>query len=141
MKPKLRLAAAILFVEVLCRPRLSQSKGGQHARCSRGLEIGSLALRNRSNYFGITSGRRVMKSAIVRIGNSKGVRIPKSLLEQAGITGPVELWAEDGRVVVERAANLREGWEDAARQITAEGGDELLLGEFPNDFDADERTW
>ncbi len=43
-----------------------------------------------------------MKSAIVKIGNSQGVRIPKRLLEEAGISGPVELRAEVGRIVVER---------------------------------------
>ena len=82
-----------------------------------------------------------MKSAIVKIGNSQGVRIPKVLLEEAGITGAVELRAEDGRIVVERAENPREGWEEAARRIAAEGGDDLLLGDFPNEFDKDEWTW
>ncbi len=82
-----------------------------------------------------------MKSAIVRIGNSKGVRIPKSLLEQAGITGPVELWAEDGRVVVERVADPREGWEQAFKAADIDESGELLLGEFPNDFDEDDWTW
>lgn len=42
-----------------------------------------------------------MKSAIVKIGNSQGIRIPKRLLEEAGITGPVELRAEIGRIIVE----------------------------------------
>jgi antitoxin MazE len=82
-----------------------------------------------------------MKSAIVKIGNSQGVRIPKVLLEEAGITGPVELRAEAGRIVVERSDHPRAGWEDAAKWIAAEGGDELLLGDFPNKFDKDEWTW
>ncbi len=82
-----------------------------------------------------------MKSAIVRIGNSQGVRIPKVMLEQAGITGPVELRAEEGRIVVERGANPREGWEDAFKQADIDESGELLLGDFPNEFDKDEWTW
>jgi antitoxin MazE len=82
-----------------------------------------------------------MRSAIVKIGDSQGVRIPKILLEEAGISGPVELRAEEGRIVVERSEDLRAGWEDAAKQVAAKGGDELLLGDFPNEFDKDEWTW
>jgi antitoxin MazE len=36
----------------------------------------------------------------VQIGNSQGVRIPKPLLEEAGLAGDVELHAEDGRIVI-----------------------------------------
>ena len=82
-----------------------------------------------------------MRSAVIRIGNSQGVRIPKVLLEEAGIAGAVELRAEEGRIVIERVRHPREGWEEAAKLIAAEGGDELLLGDFPNEFDEDEWTW
>ena len=82
-----------------------------------------------------------MRSALIRIGNSQGVRIPKVLLEEAGIAGAVEIRAEAGRIVIEQAGHPREGWEEAARRIAAEGGDELLLGDFPNEFDKDEWTW
>lgn len=82
-----------------------------------------------------------MKSAIVKIGNSQGVRIPKVLLEQAGIAGAVELRAEGGRIVVERAENPREGWEEAFNAADIDESGELLLGDFPNEFDKDEWTW
>ena len=82
-----------------------------------------------------------MRSAIVRIGNSQGVRIPKVLLEQARLAGDVEMRAEEGRIIIERAGNPREGWEAAARQISKQGGDNLLLGDFPNEFDRDDWTW
>lgn len=82
-----------------------------------------------------------MKSGIVKIGNSQGIRIPKRLLEEAGITGQVELRAEVGRIVVERTDHPRAGWEEAARQVADEGGDALILGDFPNEFDKDEWTW
>ena len=82
-----------------------------------------------------------MKSSIVRIGNSQGVRIPKILLEEAGISGQVELRAEEGRIVIERASNPREGWEEAFRNADIDESGELLLGDFPNEFDRDEWTW
>ena len=106
-----------------------------------------------------------MRAAIVKIGNSQGVRIPKVLLEQAGIASasregsrreagvPAGLSCGPGagRIVIEKARGPREGWEKAfeeadiddtgEREIAARGGDELLLGELPNEFDKDEWTW
>ena len=82
-----------------------------------------------------------MRSAVVRIGNSQGVRIPKVLLEEAGIAGAVELRAEAGRIVIERAAHPREGWEEAFKAADIDQSGELLLGDFPNEFDTEEWTW
>ena len=82
-----------------------------------------------------------MRSAVVKIGNSQGVRIPKVLLEEAGIAGAVELRAEAGRIVIEKASDPRAGWEEAFRAADIEETGELLLGDFPNEFDRDEWTW
>jgi antitoxin MazE len=41
-----------------------------------------------------------MKAAIIDIGNSKGVRIPKPLLEESGLKGPVELKAKKGEIKI-----------------------------------------
>jgi antitoxin MazE len=82
-----------------------------------------------------------MRSAVVKIGNSQGVRIPKVLLEEAGISGPVELRAEAGKIVIEKVGNPREGWEEAFKAADIDEAGELLLGDFPNEFDKDEWTW
>jgi antitoxin MazE len=82
-----------------------------------------------------------MRSAVIRIGNSQGVRIPKVLLEEAGIAGAVELRAEEGRIVIERVRHPREGWEEAFKGADIDQTGELLIGDFPNEFDADEWTW
>jgi antitoxin component of MazEF toxin-antitoxin module len=42
----------------------------------------------------------VLKTRIVRIGNSRGIRIPKALLEQTGLTGQVELLVQGGQLVI-----------------------------------------
>src|SRR5207253_1099481 len=81
--------------------------------------------------------RSSVKGRIVAIGNSQGVRIPKPLLEQAGLAGEVELHAEDGRIVIAAARQPRAGWAAAAAQLHACGEDRLLETPAPA-FDADE---
>ena len=81
-----------------------------------------------------------IKSSIVAIGNSHGVRIPKPLLEQAGLAGEVELHAEHGRIIIAAARGARAGWAEAAAQLHARGEDGLLETPAP-DFDADEWEW
>ena len=59
-----------------------------------------------------------MRSKLVPIGNSKGVRIPKAILEAVGLTDAIDLRVEDGRLVitpVRRSRAPREGWERAIR--------------------------
>jgi antitoxin MazE len=84
--------------------------------------------------------RTSVKGRIVSIGNSQGVRIPKPLLEQAGLTGEVELHAEDGRIVIAAARQPRAGWAAAAAQLHDLGEDRLLETPAPA-FDADGWEW
>jgi antitoxin MazE len=69
-----------------------------------------------------------MKTHIVRIGNSQGVRIPKPLLEQTGLSGEVEISVQDGSLVIKRAHKPRAGWAKAFKEM-AERGDDVLLDE------------
>lgn len=81
-----------------------------------------------------------MKTRIVRIGNSQGIRIPKPLLEEAGLPDEVDLRAEAGRIVISPATVPRAGWAKAAAQAAAEA--ERLLDEpVPTRFDREEWTW
>lgn len=82
-----------------------------------------------------------MKARIVRVGNSRGIRLPKHLLEQAGIADEVELRAEDGRIVIEAASHPRAGWAEAARLMAERGDDFLLDPPTPTAFDDEEWTW
>ena len=84
-----------------------------------------------------------MKTQIVRIGNSKGVRIPKPLLEQTGLQGEVEITAEDGTLVIRPVRKPREGWAEASKRI-AQAGDDALLDDAPpslSSWDEDEWEW
>ena len=67
-----------------------------------------------------------MKTRIVRIGNSQGVRIPKPLLEQSGLGEEVELALENGTIVIRPASRAREGWESAFRRMASAGDDAFL---------------
>jgi antitoxin MazE len=62
-----------------------------------------------------------MKARIVRIGNSQGVRIPKPILEQAGLRGEVDISAEKDAVVIRPAAHPRAGWAAAFRKMARQG--------------------
>lgn len=82
-----------------------------------------------------------MKTKIVRIGNSQGIRIPKPLLEQAGLESDVRLRLVESGLIIEAMESARAGWADAAR-ILHERGDDGLLDEFtPTEFDEEGWTW
>jgi len=67
-----------------------------------------------------------MKTRIVRIGNSQGIRIPKPLLEQTGLAGEVELEVQDSTIVIKPVGLPREGWDEAFSEMAERGDDELL---------------
>ena len=80
-----------------------------------------------------------MKTRIIRIGNSKGIRVPKVLLDQAQLPEDVELHAERGRLVVQAARGPRFGWAEAAKAMHARGDDRLLDEHTSTRFD--DETW
>ena len=82
-----------------------------------------------------------LKTRIVRIGNSRGIRIPKPLLEQARLREEVELEVQDNRLVISSPHRPRAGWEAAFRAMAAAGDDQLLDGVVPTAFDRSEWEW
>lgn len=82
-----------------------------------------------------------MKARIVPIGNSRGIRIPKPLLEQAGLGEEVELTVEDSRIVIAPAARPRHSWAEAFAAMHAAGEDSLLDEPTPTRFDQEEWEW
>ncbi|CAN5919696.1 hypothetical protein BH11GEM1_BH11GEM1_21300 [soil metagenome] len=81
-----------------------------------------------------------MRSKIVRIGNSQGVRLPKLLIEQAGLAEEVELRAEAGQIVIAAPRKTRAGWAEAAQRARA-SGDDVLESTGPTRFDQTEWEW
>jgi antitoxin MazE len=67
-----------------------------------------------------------VRTHIIRIGNSQGVRIPKALLEECGLSGDVDMTVRDGALVISPPAAPRQGWAEAFREMAARGDDALL---------------
>jgi antitoxin MazE len=81
-----------------------------------------------------------MKVDIVPIGNSRGIRIPKALLEQCGFGKNAEITVEDNRLVLSPGRRVRSGWEDSFRAMAAKQDDKLL--DMPTSaFDESEWQW
>jgi len=82
-----------------------------------------------------------MRTRIVKIGNSQGVRIPKALLEESGLQGDVEMSVRNGMLVIAPAGRARQGWAEAFRLMAARGDDELLDGDLAAATSFDEEPW
>lgn len=82
-----------------------------------------------------------MKTDLVRIGNSRGIRIPKPLIEQLGFGEAVDLRVENKSLIISPAGVPREGWAEKFRGASAGMDDELLLTAAANEFDVEEWEW
>jgi antitoxin MazE len=81
-----------------------------------------------------------MKGRLVRIGNSRGVRLAKAVLEEAGLTDEVEIRVRAGAVVITAAKSVRAGWREAALRMAKEGPG-VLDEPTPTRFQEDEWEW
>ena len=82
-----------------------------------------------------------MKTDLIRIGNSRGIRIPKPLIEQCGLRDAVELRVENERIVISPQRQPRGNWEEQFRAAGSSTNDELLLDADANEFDRKEWRW
>jgi antitoxin MazE len=83
----------------------------------------------------------MMKTKLVSIGNSRGVRLPKPLILQAGLTEDVDLRVRDGAIIISRTNSPRAGWSDAAKTMRRRGEDTLVDPITPTCFDEQEWQW
>ena len=67
-----------------------------------------------------------MKVNVVRIGNSRGIRIPKTILNQCRVTDAMELEVHGNQLLLRPATDPRAGWDDAFRRMRVHGDDQLL---------------
>lgn len=82
-----------------------------------------------------------MKAHVVRIGNSKGIRIPKSVIEQCQLHGAVDLIVEQGQLLVRSATKARAGWDQAFEQMHRHGDDQLMDRDAPSTSQWDRKNW
>lgn len=80
-----------------------------------------------------------MKTHLVPIGNSKGIRIPKAILRQCGIEGEIELETEGEKIIIRPIRKTpRQGWAEAFRGMSERREDILLIDDA---LDLDESGW
>ena len=83
-----------------------------------------------------------MKTELIRIGNSRGIRIPKPLIEQCGFGDEVDLRIENECLIISPDRRPRQGWEERFRAANSAEEDEHLLGTLgASEFDRKEWRW
>jgi antitoxin MazE len=82
-----------------------------------------------------------MRARIVKIGNSQGIRIPKTLLDQTGILDDVELEVDKNQIVIRPLSNPRKDWENAFKTMADRGDDALINGEEHLSHSWDDEQW
>jgi antitoxin MazE len=82
-----------------------------------------------------------MEVSIINIGNSKGIRLSKAILEQYNISDTVELILEKSKIVLNPKSNPRKGWEKSFKQMHANGDDQLLINDVFDDETFEEWYW
>jgi len=83
-----------------------------------------------------------MKVALIPVGNSKGVRIPASIIKACNLGDTLDMRVENGTIVLEAERSTRAGWSEAFARMAATGDDAPLLPENAgNEFDDMEWTW
>lgn len=79
-----------------------------------------------------------MEVSVIKIGNSKGIRLSKSLIERYNIEDSVEIIPEKGQIVIKPVSNPRKGWEKAFKSMAEQGDDKLLIDDIFEDENLEE---
>jgi antitoxin MazE len=83
-----------------------------------------------------------VKGRIIKVGNSQGIRIPKLLLEQSGISENVEIEVRDNQIVITAASGARTGWAEAFARISSNGDEDISLDNvIATTWDEEEWEW
>lgn len=79
-----------------------------------------------------------METAIIKIGNSKGLRLSKTILDKYNIKDKVEIILETGQIILKPIETPRENWEAAFEKMHLKGDDTLLINDVFNDENFEE---
>ena len=83
-----------------------------------------------------------IKTRIIKIGNSQGVRIPRLLLDQTNLSGNVYLEVEQNQIIIRPISAIREGWDEQFKLMAQMGDDNLLDDEnLVSSWDDEEWEW
>ncbi|PTN02423.1 MazF family transcriptional regulator [Mangrovibacterium marinum] len=79
-----------------------------------------------------------MEVSVVKIGNSRGIRLSKTLLKRYNIKDSVDLVLEKGQIVIKPLSKPRKGWEKAFKEMNKNGDDRLLFNDVFEDENLEE---
>lgn len=79
-----------------------------------------------------------MELSIIKIGNSKGFRLPKTILKRYNISDKIEMILEKGQIVLRPISEPRKGWDKAFKKMNEEGDDQLLFEDVFEDENFEE---
>jgi antitoxin MazE len=83
----------------------------------------------------------MLRTPIVKIGNSRGIRLPKVMIEQAGLGTEVEISIENNAIVLRPVGHARQGWEASFAALAANQDDHLLDEATSTRWDESEWDW
>ena len=79
-----------------------------------------------------------MDISLISIGNSKGIRLPKTILEKYNFQDTIELILEKGYIILKPKTAARKGWEASFKKMHENGDDKLLIDDVFNDDNFEE---
>jgi len=82
-----------------------------------------------------------MRIKVIDIGNSRGIRIPKSLIEEMGFTHEVELQRTEKGLIIKPVREARAGWEELFKTASGQEKEDKEWSDAGNKFDKEEWTW
>ena len=83
----------------------------------------------------------IMKAQIIQIGNSQGIRIPKMMLEETGLSGEVELEVHPDGLLIRSVKKPRSTWDAEFKALADVDDDQALQSEPAARFDSKEWKW
>jgi len=81
-----------------------------------------------------------MELSVIQIGNSKGFRLSKDIIEKYNIKDKVEIILEKGYFILKPILQPRKGWDKAFKEMSENGDDHLLLNDIFEDENLEEWT-
>ena len=71
-----------------------------------------------------------MEVSVVKIGNSRGIRFSKTVIERYNIRDTVEMILDKGHIIIKPLAKPRKGWDKAFMEMHANGDDKLMIADI-----------
>jgi len=82
-----------------------------------------------------------LSTQIVKTGNSRGIRIPRTLIEQVKLGNEVEILVQRGQLVIRPLSRPRSGWDEQFRAMAEHGDDQLLDKPVATKWDRSDWVW